>query len=123
MFYSPSIKAVVFFLLISGKENTSLFFYLQKKKKKFFLFVKLHIFRFFLNRHTYHGGFQKYFIRSGIVPEYTAIAGLKKNEREVAKTTALSTGKNRKITSANSEGKSRETAQISEASFRTNKPL
>ena len=66
----------------------------------------MHIFQFFfLKRHTYHEGFQKYFIRSGKVPEYTAIAGPRKNGKEGAKTTALSTGKNRKITSANSEGK------------------
>ena len=77
---------------------------------------------FFLERHTYHGGFQKYFIGSGEVPEYTAIAGSRKNGREVAITTALSTGKNRKMTSANSEGKSRETAHVVKASFRTNNP-
>ena len=62
--------------------------------RKVFLYVKFHIFRFFfLKRHTYHVGFQKYFIRSGKIPEYTAIAGPRENEREVASTTALTTGK------------------------------
>ena len=92
------------------------------KKKKVFLYNKSHIFQFFfLKRHTC-GGFQKYFIRAGKAPEYTAIAGPRKNGREAAKTTALSTGKNRTITSANSEGKSRETTRISKASFRTDEP-
>ena len=46
----------------------------------------MHIFRFFfLKKHTYHGGVQKYLIRSGKVPEYTAIAGPRKNGREVTK--------------------------------------
>ena len=58
----------------------------------------MHIFRFFfLKRHTYHGGFQKYLIGSDKVPEYTAVLGPRKNGREVAKTTALSTGKIKKL--------------------------
>ena len=66
----------------------------KAEKKKVSLYIKLHIFRcFFLKRHTYYGGFQKYFIRSGKVPQYTAIAGPRKNGRKVAKTTALSTGR------------------------------
>ena len=68
------------------------FFNYKKKKRKVFLYVKLHIFWFFfLKRHTYHGGFRKYFIRSSKVSEYTTIAGPRKNRREVAKTTALLT--------------------------------
>ena len=112
-----------FFFLVSGKENSR--FFLLIPPPKVFLYVKLHIFRFFffLKRLTYHRGFQKYFIRSGKVLEYTTIAAPRKNGREVTKLTAHSTGKNRKITSANSEGKSGETTRISKASFRTNKPL
>ena len=57
-----------------------------KKNNNIFLYIKLHIFQFFfLKRHTYRGGFQKYFIRSGKIPEFIAIAGPRKNGREVAK--------------------------------------
>ena len=50
--------------------------------------------------------------KSGKVPEYTAIASPRKNGREVVKTTALSTGKIEKITSAKSEGKSRDSSNF-----------
>ena len=105
MFNSPRMKALVFFFFSSQVRKIQFFFLITKKV---FLYNKLHIFQFFfLKRHTYHGGFQKYSIRCGKVPEYTAIAGPRKNGREMIKTTALST---RKITSANSERKSRKTA-------------
>ena len=51
-------------------------------------------------------------MRSSKVLEYTAIADRRKNGSEVTKTSALSTGKNRKITSANSEGKSRDSSNF-----------
>ena len=85
------------------------FFQLQKKKKVFLYTFNCIFFGSSFLKDTYRG-FQNYFIRAGKVPEYTVIAGQRKNGREVAKTTALSTGKNRKITFTNSEGKSRETA-------------
>ena len=95
----------LYFFLVLGKENSSFFFFQLQKKKKSFSFCSVLL---FLKRHTHHGGFQKYFIRFAKVPEYTAIVGPRKNEREVAKITALSTGKNRKITSANSEKENQE---------------
>ena len=84
MFYSPRIKAVVFFLLVLGKENSSLFFFIKQKEK--FLFVLNFIIK----------DYKSVLLDLGKVPEYTAITGPRKNEREVAKTTALSIGKNRK---------------------------
>ena len=49
-----------------------------------------------MKRHTYHGEFQKYFIRFSKEREYTVIADPQKNGREEAKTTALSIGNRKK---------------------------
>ena len=85
MFYSPRTKAHICFLFFLSRIGKIQDFFSFNYKKKFFFMLMAYFSVIFLKRHTYHGGFQKYFIRSGKVLEYTAIAGPRKNGRKVPK--------------------------------------